>query len=80
MSNFHSIQAEIALRSVGNGQKAGASPASGSLYRSEGKWRAIWLITRKQRVRFPPLQFFYFGHLLPSAGHAPWSNSTTPLS
>src|ERR1700722_20365562 len=29
-SNFHSIQAEIALRSVGNGQKAGASPAGGS--------------------------------------------------
>ena len=28
---FHSIQAEIALRSVGNGQKAGASPAGGSL-------------------------------------------------
>ena len=27
---FHSIQAEIALRSVGNGQKAGASPAGGS--------------------------------------------------
>ena len=34
-SNFHSIQAEIALRSVGNGQKAGASPADGSLNRSE---------------------------------------------
>ena len=32
---FHSIQAEIALRSVGNGQKAGASPADGSLNRSE---------------------------------------------
>ena len=32
---FYSIQAEIALRSVGNGQKAGASPADGSLYRSE---------------------------------------------
>ena len=32
---FHSIQAEIALRSVGNGQKAGASPADGSLDRSE---------------------------------------------
>ena len=32
---FHSIQAEIALRSVGIGQKAGASPADGSLYRSE---------------------------------------------
>jgi hypothetical protein len=30
-SSFHSIQAEIALRSVGNGQKAGASPAGGSL-------------------------------------------------
>ena len=29
-SNFHSIQAEIALRSVGNGQKVGASPAGGS--------------------------------------------------
>jgi len=27
---FYSIQAEIALRSVGNGQKAGASPADGS--------------------------------------------------
>ena len=27
---IHSIQAEIALRSVGNGQKAGASPAGGS--------------------------------------------------
>ena len=34
---FHSIQAEIALRSVGNGQKAGASPADGSFYRSERK-------------------------------------------
>jgi hypothetical protein len=27
---FHSIQAEIALRSVGNGQKVGASPTGGS--------------------------------------------------
>jgi hypothetical protein len=45
---FHSIQAEIALRSVGNGQKAGASPAGGSLNRSEGKWRAVWLITRRE--------------------------------
>jgi hypothetical protein len=31
-SNFHSIQAEIALRSVGNGQKVGASPAGGSVF------------------------------------------------
>ena len=45
---FHSIQAEIALQSVGNGQKAGASPAGGSLNRSEGKWRAVWLITRRE--------------------------------
>jgi hypothetical protein len=37
---------------------ADASPANEPFYRSEGKWRAIWLITRKQRVRFPPLQFF----------------------
>ena len=29
---FYSIQAEIALRSVGNGQKAGASPAGGSSF------------------------------------------------
>ena len=33
---FHSIQAEIALRSVGNGQKAGASPADGSSYPQRG--------------------------------------------
>ena len=31
-SSFHSIQAEIALRSVGSGQKAGASPAGGSSF------------------------------------------------
>ena len=33
---FHSIQAETALRSVGNGQKAGASPADGSFYPQRG--------------------------------------------
>ena len=63
--HFHSIQAEIALRSVGNGQKAGASPAGGSAL-SQRRQVASHLAHNQRKVGSIPAAAIF---------HAPWSNS-----
>jgi hypothetical protein len=56
----HSIQAELLRRAVGfvRNFTAVRSTKSGGwiIYSSDGKWGAVWLITRREWVRFPPLQ------------------------
>ena len=69
-SNFHSIQAEIALRSVGNGQKVGASPAGGSAL-SQRRQVASHLAHNQKAVGSIPAAATF---------HAPWSNSLRRLS
>ena len=72
---FHSIQAEIALRSVGNGQKAGASPAGGSAL-SQRRQVASHLAHNQKAVGSIPAAAIFTA----VRSTAPWSNSTTPLS
>ena len=72
---FHSIQAEIALRSVGNGQKAGASPAGGSSLSQRRQVASHLAHNQKTAGSIPAAANF-----AAVRSTAPWSNSTTPLS
>ena len=74
-SNFHSIQAEIALRSVGNGQKAGASPAGGSAL-SQRRQVASHLAHNQKAVGSIPAAAIFAA----VRSTAPWSNSLRRLS